>query len=179
MTAYERLKQRFARIATIAEASSILSWDAAAIMPAGGGATRGDQLAVLAGLGHGLLVASETADDLAAAAELALTDAWDVRNLELMQRRHRRAVALPADLVEAQERANSACEKVWREARAANDFAAVSPYLAEVAITAARSSLRPVRRAWPLALRCIDGRVSTGRADGRTSCRSSSGMRRS
>ena len=29
-------------------------------------------------------------------------------------------------------RANSACEKVWREARRNSDFAAVAPYLAEV-----------------------------------------------
>ena len=51
-SAYDRLSDRFARIATIGEAASMLSWDAAAMMPAGGGAARGDQLAVLAGLAH-------------------------------------------------------------------------------------------------------------------------------
>ncbi len=56
MTAYDRLANRFARIATIGEASSVLSWDAATMMPPGGGAARGDQLAVLAGLSHSLLV---------------------------------------------------------------------------------------------------------------------------
>ena len=65
MTAYARLTARFARIATIGEASSVLGWDAAAMMPPGGGAARGDQLAVLAGVAHGLLTAPETADDLA------------------------------------------------------------------------------------------------------------------
>jgi carboxypeptidase Taq len=35
-------------------------------------------------------------------------------------------------LVEAQARANSACEKVWREARRLSDFAQVRPHLAEV-----------------------------------------------
>ena len=34
MAAYERLKARFERIATIGEASSMLGWDAAAVMPA-------------------------------------------------------------------------------------------------------------------------------------------------
>ena len=37
------------------------------MMPPGGGAARGDQLAVLAGLAHDLLVAPEVADDLAEA----------------------------------------------------------------------------------------------------------------
>jgi carboxypeptidase Taq len=130
MTAYARLTTRFARIATIGEASSVLGWDAAAMMPPGGGAARGDQLAVLAGLAHGLLTAPEVADDLAQAD--AGTDEWDAANLGLMRHAHTRATAIPEDLVEAQARANSACEKVWREARRNSDFAAVSPYLVEV-----------------------------------------------
>ena len=67
MTAYDRLATRFARIATIDEASSVLGWDAATMMPPGGGAARGDQLAVLAGMSHSLLVAPAVGDDLAAA----------------------------------------------------------------------------------------------------------------
>ncbi len=130
MTAYARLAARFARIATIGEAASVLGWDASAMMPPGGGAARGDQLAVLAGLAHGLLTAPEVADDLAAAD--VRTGEWDAANLGLMRHAHIRATAIPEDLVEAQARANSACEKVWREARRNSDFAAVSPYLAEV-----------------------------------------------
>ena len=130
MTAYARLTNRFARIATIGEASSVLGWDAAAMMPRGGGAARGDQLAVLAGLAHGLLTAPEVVHDLAEAD--AGTNEWDAANLGLMRHSHIRATAIPEDLVEAQARANSACEKVWREARRNSDFATVSPYLAEV-----------------------------------------------
>ena len=43
--------------------------------------------------------------------------------LRLMRRAHLRASALPLDLVEATTRANSACEKVWREAKAAAEAA--------------------------------------------------------
>ena len=39
-----------------------------------------------------------------------------------MRHAHTRATALPSDLVEAQARANSACEKIWREARRTSDF---------------------------------------------------------
>jgi carboxypeptidase Taq len=49
-----------------------------------------------------------------------------------MRHRHAQATALPAALVEAQSRAHSACESVWRRARAASDFAMVRPYLEEV-----------------------------------------------
>ena len=132
-SAYDRLTDRFARIATIGEAGAVLGWDAAAMMPPGGGAARGDQLAVLAGVAHGMLTAPEAADDLAAAEAAGPDpDPWRAANLRLMRHAHTRATALPADLVEAQARANSACEKIWREARRTNDFALVRPHLAEV-----------------------------------------------
>jgi carboxypeptidase Taq len=127
--AYERLKTRFARIGAVNEASGMLHWDASAMMPPGGGAARGEQLAALAGISHELLTDPRTADDLA---EARAEGEWDQRNLALMRRAHTRATALPTALVEATTRANSACEKVWREAKRDADFARVAPYLAEV-----------------------------------------------
>jgi len=133
MTAYERLTDRFTRIATLGEASSVLGWDAATMMPPGGGPARGDQLAVLAGLSHGLLCMPDLGDELSAAeAADDHADAWRVANLRLMRQAYVRATALPRDLVEAQARANSACEKVWREASRESNFARVQPHLAEV-----------------------------------------------
>ena len=133
MTAYDRLTTRFIRIATIGEASSVLGWDAATMMPPGGGAARGDQLAVLAGLAHSLLSSTELGDELADAESTSRDlDSWCVANLRLMRHAYVRATALPRDLVEAQARANSACEKVWRDARRESDFARVRPYLSEV-----------------------------------------------
>ena len=128
--AYARLHDRFARIATLNEASSMLGWDAAAMMPPGGAAARGEQLAVLAGLSHGQLTAPAVADDLAEAE--APAEPWRAANLVLMRHAHTRATALPSDLVEAATRANAACETVWREARRTADFALVAPHLAEV-----------------------------------------------
>jgi carboxypeptidase Taq len=130
MTAYDRVAARFARIATLGEAGAVLGWDAAAMMPPGGGAARGDQLAVIAGLAHGMLTAPEVADELAEAE--GADDPWRTANLALMRHEHARATALPGDLVEAQARANSACEKVWREARERSDFTLVSAHLADV-----------------------------------------------
>lgn len=132
-SAYDRLSARFARIATLGEASAVLGWDAAAMMPPGGAAARGDQFAVLAGLSHELLIAPEVADDLADAEASGMDpDPWRVQNLRLMRDARTRATALPVDLVEARARANSACEKIWREARRTSDFGLVRDHLAEV-----------------------------------------------
>jgi len=127
--AYRRLAARFARIATLGEAQAMLHWDASAMMPPGAAAARGEQLATLAGLAHELLIAPEVAEDLAAA---TAEGEWERANLDLMRRAHARAIALPVALVEATARANNACEKVWREAKAKSDFALVRPFLAEV-----------------------------------------------
>ncbi|MBO1076390.1 carboxypeptidase M32 [Roseomonas marmotae] len=129
MTAYDRLKARFARIALLGESQAMLHWDAAAMMPPGGAEARGEQLATLSGLSHELLTAPQVADDLAGA---AAADEWDSANLALMRDAHRRATALPTTLVEATARANAACEARWRTARARSDFALVAPALKEV-----------------------------------------------
>jgi carboxypeptidase Taq len=128
-SAYERLAARFRLIATIGECASMLGWDAAAVMPPGGGAARGDQLAVLAVLRHEQLIAPAVEADLAAA---ETRDAWEAANLRLMRQAYARAKALPAELVEAQAKANSNCEKVWRVARKNADFSMVQPHLTEV-----------------------------------------------
>ena len=129
MTAYARLTARATRIATIREAQSMLDWDASAMMPLGGGDARGDQIAVLAGLAHGLSIAPDVADDLAAAEAAPPADAWDAENLRLLRHAHTRATALPSDLVEATARACSDTERTWRQARADADFALVAPKL--------------------------------------------------
>jgi carboxypeptidase Taq len=128
-SAYDRLTARFKLIATIGECASMLGWDASAVMPSGGGAARGDQLAALAVLRHEHLIAPEAEADLAAA---ETSNAWEAVNLRLMRHAYARAKALPADLVEAQSRANSKCEKVWRVARENADFNLVKPHLTEV-----------------------------------------------
>ena len=63
-----------------------------------------------------------------------------------MRRAHARATALPTALVEATARANSACEKVWREAKAQSDFALVRPRAGGGGAAAARDGAGAVGR---------------------------------
>ena len=132
-TAYGQLCHRFARLANLNGAAAMLHWDAAAMMPAGGAGARAEQLATLSLLAHEMLCQDEVAD-LLQQAEVAMAglDPWEQANLREMQRQWSHATALPGDLVAALSRAGSACEMVWRRARADDDFAALRPYLEEV-----------------------------------------------
>ena len=47
---YVALEQRFKRLADLGGAAAVLNWDQAAIMPKGGNAARGEQLAALGGV---------------------------------------------------------------------------------------------------------------------------------
>jgi carboxypeptidase Taq len=133
MSAYPDLEARFHRLGAVEEAVAMLHWDAAAMMPPGGAASRAEQLATLRVIAHQLLSAPEIADLLAAAEGQGNSlGAWQRANIREMRRRWRHAAAVPGDLIDALSRACSASETVWREARPANDFAAALPGLERV-----------------------------------------------
>ncbi len=133
MTAYPELEARFRRLGTVEEAVAMLHWDAAAMMPPGGAASRTEQLATLRVIAHQLLTAPDIGDLLAAAdGEGNSLDSWQRANIREMRRRWRHAAAVPGDLVEAKSRACSESETVWRAARPADDFAAALPGLERV-----------------------------------------------
>ena len=102
------------------------------MMPKGGAAARGDQLAVLKSLRHGILTEPETEDLLAAVEAVGGLDPWQAANVREMRRTWVHATALTGEQVEALSRAASACEATWRDARADDDFAAVLPKLETV-----------------------------------------------
>ncbi len=132
-SAYPQVKTRFGRLGVVEEAIAMLHWDAAAVMPPGGAASRAGQIATLRVIAHQLLSAPEIGDLLAAAeAEADSLGAWERANLREMRRRWRHAVAVPGDLIDALSRACSESETVWRQARPANDFAAALPGLERV-----------------------------------------------
>lgn len=128
MTNYEQLHAHFGRIGRVREALEILHWDMAAMMPTASAAARGEQLATLHGLEHGLTTDERLGDWLAAAEDEALDD-WSRANLREMRREWVHATAVPGDLVEALTRAGTKCETTWRVARPDNDFARIEPLL--------------------------------------------------
>jgi carboxypeptidase Taq len=133
-SAYRDLERRFRRLALLGEAAGMLQWDMAAVMPPGGAAIRGEQLAELRLVTHEILTDPRLSDllDRAEQDEAATLDDWQRANLREMRRGWRHASVLPGDLVAAQSRSVSECEMLWRSARAANDYAGLKPRLRHV-----------------------------------------------
>jgi carboxypeptidase Taq len=136
-SAYARLTRTFRRLGALDDTLGILDWDQATVMPEGSAAARADQIAALSVLRHELLTDPAVSDALdAAESELAgdvsADGDWRRANLRGMRRDYLHATAVPAGLVEAKARADSACEIRWRSARRDNDFAGLVPTLDEV-----------------------------------------------
>lgn len=131
-TAYRALEDRFRRNALIGEAIGMLSWDQSVMMPPGGAEARGEQVAALSVIRHGMLTDAAVADLLDEAEEEGGLDDWQAANLREMRRKWVHAAAVPPDLVEAMAMASNACETVWRTARRDDDFSAVVPTLRDV-----------------------------------------------
>src|SRR3974377_332451 len=88
MTAYHHVEPRVRRIGALEEAISVLHWDTAAIMPAGGATARAEQLATLRVIAHQQLTAPELRDLLAEAeTESDALDEWRRANLREISRR--------------------------------------------------------------------------------------------
>lgn len=132
MSAYADTELWFRRLADLNGARSMLSWDAATLMPPGGAEPRSSQLATLETISHAMLTDPPLAELLQGASGEDGLDDWQQSNLREMQHRWRHANAQPVELVEKRSVAVSRCELVWRRARQNADFAMVRPHLEEV-----------------------------------------------
>jgi carboxypeptidase Taq len=132
MTPYQTLETRFRRLGTLSEATAMLQWDSATLMPTGAAPARAEQTAALRVISHEILTQPDTDDLLAGAEAQNELDAWQRANVREMRRRWLHATALPPELVEALTKACSASEMAWRKARPAADFALVKPHLQKV-----------------------------------------------
>ena len=124
MSAYDTLKSRWHQAARLDQAAGLLHWDQAVLMPPAAAQARGDQLATLAQQSHEVRTRADMVDLLAAAQDEDL-DAWDRRNLELIDWSWRKQAALPQQLVADLSAAALAAEVAWGKARDADDFSLV------------------------------------------------------
>jgi carboxypeptidase Taq len=124
------LKRRLAEIYDLNAAGSLLGWDEATYMPAGGALARGRQSALLRRLAHERLVdpaLGRALDHLEPQAQkLAPADASLIR---VARRDYDKSVKVPADYVARASAHGSASYNAWIRARPANDFATMIPFL--------------------------------------------------
>ena len=99
---YKTLEARFRRLALLGDASGLLAWDRATMMPRGGADVRTEQLTELGLIRHELITDPALTDLLSAAEDGSdALDAWQRANLAAMRRNWRHANAVPASLYEA------------------------------------------------------------------------------
>lgn len=131
-----RLRQHLHQTRLLGSISSALYYDQNTVMPSGGAAWRGEQLALLASQLHERQSSVEYADLVAAAeAEFAPASPPEQRrNLQLLRLELERQRCLDPALVSALARAQSRGNAVWQDARARNDFSTFAPALKELIV---------------------------------------------
>ena len=130
-TAYERLKERLAKISDLRSTKSLLFWDQQTYMPGGGVAGRAEQMATLSRLSHEMLADGETARLLDAAGE-PHPSSEEGALLRRARRDYDRATRLPAELVAEISRVTSMAEPAWVKAREESDWYLFAPHLEKV-----------------------------------------------
>jgi carboxypeptidase Taq len=131
---FEPFASEVATIADILSASALLAWDMRTMMPSGGTATRGEQMATLAQLARERLLSDAMAralDQALATTELLDDDSIERRSIAGVQAaiaHHRR---LPEKLMHDRNLLRASAQAAWAEARSRNAFEVFAPYLAQ------------------------------------------------
>ena len=111
---------------------NLMSWDARTVMPHGGVATRGLQIATVTGLARDVATGDAMRRALdGARAELETAQPDDLRHLELAQAEAGIATLarIPAALIREMAELKTTAHAAWVAARQADDFAAYAPLL--------------------------------------------------
>lgn len=128
----QELKTLLVEINDIESAASLLYWDQATYMPAGGAAARGRQLATLRHLAHTKFTdpkIGQLLEDLRSYQESLSYDSDEASLIRITRHDYERAVKIPASFTAKFSQHSTDCYEAWAKARPDNDFASVAPYL--------------------------------------------------
>ncbi len=131
-TKFQELKTRLIEVNDISAAAGLLHWDQSTYMPSGGAAARARQMATLGRLSHEKFTDSAVGkllDALEPYQKSLPYDSDEASLLRLTRRRYERAIKIPAEFTAEVTNHTSESYQVWTEARPANDFERVRPYL--------------------------------------------------
>ncbi len=128
----QALKERLTEVYDLNGAAGLLSWDQATYMPKGGAAARGRQLAALEKIAHEKFTDPEIGnllDALQPYADSLPYDHDDAALIRVTRRLYEREIKVPAEFTARMSEHFTESYQVWTEARPANDFKRVLPYL--------------------------------------------------
>ena len=131
-TKLEELKMRLLEVNDLNSANRLLGWDQATYMPAKGAEARGRQMATLSRIAHEKFIdpaIGKLLDELRAREESLPYDSDEASLIRVTRREYERAVRVPPAFVAEMEAQAAASYQAWTEARPANDFARMQPFL--------------------------------------------------
>jgi carboxypeptidase Taq len=126
------LKAHLQEVDDLNSAASVLYWDQSTYMPPGGAPARGRQLATLARLAHEKFTdpaVGRLLDELEAQADDLPYDSDEAGLLRVTRRDYDRSTKIPPQLMAELTEHGTASYQAWTEARPANDFATMRPFL--------------------------------------------------
>lgn len=129
---FAQLKERLREIQDLESAVALLHWDQATYMPAGGAKARGRQLATLRQIAHAKFTdphIAELLEDLRAYEESLPYESDEASLLRITRRDYERAVRIPGEYMARLSEHRAASYEAWAQARAANEFNRVRPFL--------------------------------------------------
>ena len=129
---FQALKSRLMEVDDLSSAAGLLYWDQSTYMPPGGAAARARQTATLTRLAHEKFTApgvGKLLDELGPYEESLPYDSDEASLLRVTRRKYERAIKIPLEFTAEVANHTSESYQVWTEARPANDFARVRPYL--------------------------------------------------
>jgi carboxypeptidase Taq len=130
---YYLLEKQIAKVSQLSNLAALVSWDCATMLRPGSAHARQEELATLHEIIHDLSTSDELGDLIqAAAANESLLDDWQKSNLKLIQRSFQESRAIAPEMKRELSIASSACEFMWRQCKANNDFKTLVPYLDRV-----------------------------------------------
>ena len=128
------LKTYLVEVDDLQSAAALMYWDQSTYMPSGGAAARARQTATLSRLAHEKFTApalGKLLDQLQPYEEQLPYDSDDASLIRVTRREYERAIKVPPTFMQKLYSHSSESYQVWTEARPANDFSMVQPYLEE------------------------------------------------
>lgn len=134
--AYEKLLTCIREANLVGTSAGMLGWDQETMMPSGGVAFRGSQLATLSRLAHEMFTSQQTGEALSACEAVSELTSDPMSptavNIREVRRTYDRRTCLPATLVEEEAALSSKAMHVWADARKVSDFSMFRPELEKV-----------------------------------------------
>ena len=123
----QALRAQISELRHLDQTIALLDWDEETMLPSAGRVERGEQLATLEGIRHAMLVSDRLGDLVEEVAAQSEGNERLSRELALLRRLRRHALAVPQDLVRQFANAKSQSLGAWEEARAKDAYELFSP----------------------------------------------------